>query len=240
MATNKPRFSVTFTDDSFSKIQKYQKENNISTQSKAVAKLVEIAINKFESDGNVKNIECLSKGELGKISDAEQIHIKKYRLLDDYGKEAVDGLLDIEYKRVTDERRLAEPEPETTNIIRFRVPQYREPMSAGYGDEIGTAYAEDIELIKEPPRGTSFIAPVNGDSMEPTYHSGDWVFVHAQNEIRIGEVGIFYMDGKEWIKELGDGELISHNPKYDPKTMTEDVRCQGLVLGICDESYFEQ
>ena len=49
MATEKPRFSVTFTDESFEKIQKYQKQNNITTQSKAVARLVEIAINDIES-----------------------------------------------------------------------------------------------------------------------------------------------------------------------------------------------
>lgn len=52
MATDKPRFSVTFTDDSYEKIRKYQKENNISTQSKAVAKLVELAINDIESENN--------------------------------------------------------------------------------------------------------------------------------------------------------------------------------------------
>ena len=33
--------------------------------------------------------------------------------------------------------------------------------------------------------------------------------------------------------------LISHNPGYAPRAMTEDIRCQGLVLGVCDESYFE-
>lgn len=50
MATEKPRFSVTFSDDSFMKIQKFKEENNISTQSKAVAKLVELAINELEAD----------------------------------------------------------------------------------------------------------------------------------------------------------------------------------------------
>ena len=54
MATVKPRFSVTFTDDSFSKIQKYQKDNNISTQSKAVARLVELAISEIESENSTK------------------------------------------------------------------------------------------------------------------------------------------------------------------------------------------
>lgn len=52
MATDKPRFSVTFTDDAFQKIKKYQIENDISTQSKAVARLVEIAISEIESKGS--------------------------------------------------------------------------------------------------------------------------------------------------------------------------------------------
>lgn len=50
MATDKPRFSVTFSDDSFMKIQKYKEENNISTQSKAVARLVELAISEIEGE----------------------------------------------------------------------------------------------------------------------------------------------------------------------------------------------
>lgn len=54
MATDKPRFSVTFSDDSFAKIQKYQRENNISTQSKAVARLVELAISEIESKDKTK------------------------------------------------------------------------------------------------------------------------------------------------------------------------------------------
>lgn len=49
MATNKPRFSVTFSDATFEKIKKFQTEHNISTQSKAVANLVEIAVNEIEN-----------------------------------------------------------------------------------------------------------------------------------------------------------------------------------------------
>lgn len=162
--------------------------------------------------------------------------IRKYRDLDAHGKEMVDSVLEIEYKRSNQP-----PADEADEkIVRFTVPQYQEPMSAGYGDDIGTAYAENIELIKEPPRGTSFIARVNGDSMEPDFHSGDWVFVHAQNEIRVGQVGVFWMNGEEFIKELGEGELISRNQDYAPRAIEGEVRCQGLVLGICDDSYFEQ
>lgn len=56
MATDKPRFSVTFTDDSYKKIKKYQMDNDISTQSKAVARLVEIAINEIESESDKESM----------------------------------------------------------------------------------------------------------------------------------------------------------------------------------------
>lgn len=112
-------------------------------------------------------------------------------------------------------------------------------MSAGTGTEAGSEPPEDLQLIKAPPKGTSYVAPVTGDSMKPTYHDGDRLFIRAQEEIEPGQIGVFFMDGQQWIKELGDGVLISHNPDYPPRPMTEDIRCQGLVLGVCDDSYFE-
>lgn len=48
-------------------------------------------------------------GDVPEISDvisfSERDHIKKYRTLDLYGKEAVDGVLDVEYKRCSEERK---------------------------------------------------------------------------------------------------------------------------------------
>lgn len=185
---------------------------------------------------------------------AEMEHlVKKYRSLDPYGKEAVDGVLDVEFRRCEADRQadratalreqqqqmeageMLEPE----KVIRFRVSEYTMPMSAGTGQEAGQEFPKDRELVKAPPRGTSYISHVNGESMEPTYHNGDMVFVHACEEIPIGRIGVFLMDGKQWIKELGDGVLISHNSEYDPIPMRNDIRCQGLVLGVCDDSYLE-
>jgi len=183
------------------------------------------------------------------FSKEEKAHIQKYRLLDPYGKEAVDGVLDVESRRCEAARAAAIKEQrqqmeagdmiDFKKVIRFSVPGYSMPLSAGTGQEAGQEYPENYTLVKEPPRGTSYIAPVSGDSMEPTYHNEDIVFVHSCEEIPVGRIGVFLMDGKQWIKELGDGELISHNPEYDPIPMREDIRCQGLVLGVCDDSYFE-
>lgn len=183
------------------------------------------------------------------VNGDEMGHIQKYRLLDPYGKEAVDGVLDVESRRCEAARTAAIKEQrqqmeagdmiDFEKVIRFSVPGYSMPLSAGTGQEAGQEYPENYTLIKEPPRGTSFIARVSGVSMEPTYYDGDLVFVHSTEEIPVGRIGAFFMAGQQWIKELGDGELISHNPEYDPIPMREDIRCQGLVLGVCDDSYFD-
>lgn len=132
-----------------------------------------------------------------------------------------------------------EPIAKNTNRKIYITNWFPMPMSAGTGQLAGDDYPEDLELTKRPPRGTSYVAPVSGDSMEPTYRDGDRLFIRSQEEIEPGQIGVFWMDGKQWVKQLGDGVLISHNPAYAPIPMREDIRCQGLVLGVCDDSYFE-
>ncbi len=172
--------------------------------------------------------------------------VKRYRLLDPYGKEAVDGVLDVEYRRCDAERKadrrekkdtaaIEEPEEEAVYIL----PYYLHPSSAGTGEHSEGDEWEELTLRKRPPRGASYVVRVRGDSMEPTYRDGDRVFVRVGAALRPGQIGIFIMGGEQYIKELGDGVLISHNPEYGFRPMTADVRCQGLVLGVCDESYFE-
>lgn len=46
------------------------------------------------------------------ITSDELSHIKKYRTLDEYGKEAVDNVLDVEHRRCT-----AESKPETIKVL---------------------------------------------------------------------------------------------------------------------------
>lgn len=195
---------------------------------KAIAKALGVRLADFDSEPELADM----------FSITEQDIIKKYRLLDPYGKEAVDGVLDVEWRRCAELSQTASArKPDET--VYYITSWFYHPMSAGTGEQAGDEQPENLRLIKEPPRGTSYVAPINGNSMEPTYHSGDKLFIHACEEIEPGQIGVFFMDGQQWVKELGDGVLISHNPNYLPRPMTEDIRCQGLVLGVCDESYFE-
>lgn len=196
---------------------------------KALAKALGKRLADFEDEPDYANL----------ISLSEKTHIQKYRLLDSHGREMVDLVLDKETERMELEANAREDAQEAGGDVVYVTQYYCRPMSAGTGQEAGDDAPESLHLKKEPPPGTSYVAPISGDSMEPTYHDGDHLFIHYQEEIYPGQIGVFFMDGQQWIKELGDGILISHNPAYAPRPMTEDIRCQGRVLGVCDESYFE-
>ena len=90
--------------------------------------------------------------------------------------------------------------------------------------------------IDEEAEQADFVISVGGDSMEPTYHDGDKVFVEKCGAVDVGEVGIFVVNGDVYIKALGNQCLISHNEKYKPIRIGENdsVYCCGRVIGIVE------
>lgn len=113
-------------------------------------------------------------------------------------------------------------------------PYYPMPVSAGKGLDIENAFAEFREIPDTNlNRQADFLVEVSGDSMEPDFRSGDVVLVVSQNMIDIGDIGIFVLNGEAYIKELGDGELISLNELYQPIQISEydSFYCRGQVIG---------
>lgn len=175
------------------------------------------------------------------FSPSERTIIEKYRSLDPYGQETVNTILGLEYKRCMELEKAKLDATEITgdvmrNIIPFR--RSYQPASAGAGmylgpDEFETIYVQENDLTCR----ASFGIPVRGDSMEPDYHDGDVLLVERAEDIRIGQVGVFTIDGEGFVKERGDGELISLNPKYKPVPMNESIRCNGRVIGILEPEW---
>jgi SOS-response transcriptional repressor LexA len=56
--------------------------------------------------------------------------------------------------------------------------------------------------------------------MEPVFHNHDMVYVHRQESLEDGEIGIFSLNDNAYIKKLkndaGGTFLVSLNPKYPP------------------------
>lgn len=192
---------------------------------KAIARALECTLEDFDDNSNLKNYSAVEKKL---VSD--------YRKLDDHSKEVVQVVIRKELERNIPN------EPNYNNIIpikKYQVPYYDMPVSAGTGNPLDEEYPEKVDLTEQPPKGTDFIVRVSGDSMEPTYHDGDKLFVKEQPSIEIGKIGIFVVDGNAYVKELGVDRLISHNEKYSDIIINEYIRneCCGKVLGICEETF---
>lgn len=168
------------------------------------------------------------------ISDEAMDIARKYNDLDEHGQAAVSAVIDCEVKRCLEQRQRPAKVVEL-----FPTRKYLQPASAGYGDFNDDASYEIVDLVKRPPMGTSFIITAHGDSMEPTYHDGEALFVRAQETVLPGEIGLFTKGPDLLIKESGPDGLISHNKTYGLITGTEDepIRAQGKILGVCTKDY---
>lgn len=159
-----------------------------------------------------------------KVSYDEMEHMKKYRNLDDHGKELVDMIIDKETERIEAYSKSLSP------AAQLRIYTYMQKIaSAGTG-----FYFEDIptDTIEAPYKdGADFIIGVSGDSMEPTFYDGDLLYVSKQQTVKTGEIGIFIVNNECFVKEAGENELISHNPEAKNIPGTEDIICVGKVLG---------
>lgn len=109
--------------------------------------------------------------------------------------------------------------------------------SAGTGEYLQSSNTETIKIVETPESlRADFVVRISGDSMEPTYHDGDWVLVEACDELQEGDIGIFRNEGQGYIKEYGKDGLISHNPDYPiiPRSKLTECRISGKVIGVAD------
>ena len=156
--------------------------------------------------------------------------IHKYRALDDRGRTVVNNVLNTEYEIVC-----AAAQKKKARVI--RLDYYTMPASAGTGTFLDSEEAIDIFVPEcAEAEEADFVLSVSGDSMEPTFHDGDKIYISKQDAINVGEIGIFVINGDAYVKELGNGKLISHNEKYKPIPLKSDdsIFCCGRVLGVVD------
>lgn len=115
------------------------------------------------------------------------------------------------------------------------LPYYPQSASAGDGNYIFDELPEWHTVPKNSKtEEADFMLMVSGDSMLPKFADGDIVLVKKTPSIFEGEIGIFYIDGDAFIKQMGSGELISLNPDYPNIAIKtcNDVRCFGQVIGV--------
>ncbi|WP_105096969.1 LexA family transcriptional regulator [Streptococcus suis] len=123
--------------------------------------------------------------------------------------------------------------------VYFTYNYYDQPASAGTGQYLNDVKVETIELPIEVD--ADFVVPIYGDSMEPEYHSGDYIFVKLSVDLSDGDIGVFAYNGEAYIKQLRITDqgayLRSLNPDYDdiPITADTDFRTIGEVVEVYRE-----
>ncbi|MEG3269950.1 XRE family transcriptional regulator [Streptococcus suis] len=144
-----------------------------------------------------------------------------------YSSELLDKQNTVTYSKNT----VSEPQ-----AVYFTYNYYDQPASAGTGQYLNDVKVETIELPIEVD--ADFVVPIYGDSMEPEYHSGDYIFVKLSVDLSDGDIGVFAYNGDAYIKQLRITDqgayLHSLNPEYDdiPITADTDFRTIGEVVDI--------
>ena len=129
--------------------------------------------------------------------------------------------------------------PTPAVIIPFRrnIRLFDIPASAGTGSFLDGENYSILEVGEEVPAEADFGIRISGDSMEPQFINGQIVWVHQQETLSTGEIGIFYFDGNAYCKKLKDDEdglfLLSLNTRYEPIPIkeTSSFKVFGKVVG---------
>ena len=129
----------------------------------------------------------------------------------------------------THEIRYAKKKPRTVWIK-----QHQNKAAAGFGYDLSDKDEwYDVEVAETPQTiEADFAVEIEGDSMEPDFHSGDLALIKLDPDVPVGEVGLFVLDGMGYIKERGKKKLISRNPEYPD--IEGEARCIGLVIGVAE------
>lgn len=113
-------------------------------------------------------------------------------------------------------------------------------VAAGHGTFQEDNLHMEVRLRAEDvPKKYDTIAKVAGDSMEPLIEDNDLLFIKVTSQVDINSIGIFQINGKNFVKKLkrdydGSWYLQSLNSGYEEIHLSEndDIRTIGEVVSV--------
>ena len=133
----------------------------------------------------------------------------------------------------------------TTVLEKYRTDDYiidyvEGLVAAGHGTFQEDNLHMEVRLrADDVPESYDTIAKVAGDSMEPLIEDNDLLFIKVTSQVDINSIGIFQINGKNFVKKLkrdydGSWYLQSLNSGYEEIHLSEndDIRTIGEVVDI--------
>ncbi|MDB6218399.1 XRE family transcriptional regulator [Streptococcus oralis] len=206
-----------------------------------------------------------NKGKISKWeNDKEEPRLSSVKILADYFDVPLDYFNGNEVEILPIYNKLEKPrqekvlsyakeqleEQENSNIISiFNKPQDDEDYITDYVEGLvaaghGTFQEDNLHMevrlrANDVPDEYDTIAKVAGDSMEPLIEDNDLLFIKVTSQVDINDIGIFQINGKNFVKKLkrdydGSWYLQSLNSGYEEIHLTEndDIRTIGEVVDI--------
>ncbi len=125
-----------------------------------------------------------------------------------------------EYANLLVKSGLYEIRKEDAASLRRFLKKFHLKASAGTGQYLDSDSYDEIEVGDEVSSLADFGITLAGNSMEPQFVNGQTVWVHRQETLNRGEIGVFYYNGdaycKKYAEKDGKAVLISLNSGYDP------------------------
>lgn len=228
-------------------IKFHRKRNNLTQ--KDLANLLEIAptaisawevgrnkplmdnIEQMASIFNVKKSELLGD-TFSELSQPEILII--YNQLNDKRKEITLNFTKEQLKQQQEEANIVQGDfsiNEDSNIYKLEQHkikhEWRGPVSAGTGEFLFEEQSEYVEIDEnEVPDRSDFCLTVNGNSMEPIFKDGSYIFVEEKEEIPSGTIGVVIVDGEAFVKRVwfegNQARLESFNKAYKDIIVTRN------------------
>lgn len=133
----------------------------------------------------------------------------------------------------------------TTVLEKYRTDDYiidyvEGLVAAGHGTFQEDNLHMEVRLrADDVPNNYDTIAKVAGDSMEPLIEDNDLLFIKVTSQVDINSIGIFQINGKNFVKKLkrdydGSWYLQSLNSGYEEIHLSEndDIRTIGEVVSV--------
>ena len=207
---------------------KYYRES-LRMEQKELARALGITANAICRTLHISLYELFDMVDPLNITAGEQLMLRDYRMLTQghqYSvRRLIESLTNVE---------ISEKSPDLCPILKIN-----RALAAGIGDPSEFEdNAETVYVYYSPEVSRAdFIFKVNGDSMEPEYHSGDEVLVQRLSntcEMGYGDIGAFIVGNEMYIKKYEEDGLHSLNAKYPVMHFedTDSVYLIGKVIGV--------
>lgn len=176
------------------------------------------------------------------LTTSEKVLISNYRALDNHGKTVVETVCGLEKERMVKYTPTIKPVILTKKRSKIKeIPKYLTPIAAGYSVPLDEDEFEMIKIDSSEHPDADFAVEISGNSMFPYIEDRDIVYVKRTNEIEIGDVGVFCVDGAMYCKQyyidrFGNLTLVSANPELRDSNIElsfesgSSIVCYGKVL----------